>query len=156
MKLLLLSSNGIGAGKTTFAEKFGGMRMPLANTLRKEVARQYPDYSDYIFSTKQEDKAFRMKDGRSIRELLVEYGQSRCAENKTYWCEKWAENISTEMYYTVLFSVVVDDLRKKVELDFFRKNYPGCVHFHIKYGGAIAEKEFDDLEEYADYVIYRR
>jgi hypothetical protein len=155
MRIILISANGHGAGKTYLAELIGGVRTGLAYGVRRELAGIYPEFQDLIFSTKAKDKAFKLPSGKTVRQELVELGQEKCKENPTYWCEKWKERAPADGH-GLQIKLVVDDLRKEVELAWFRDNFQDVTHFHLKYSGASAEKEFDDLEVYADYVIYRQ
>lgn len=164
MKLILISANGYGAGKTTFGKLFDAHIVSLAYFVRWELSFKYPEHEHLIMSREQAAKNFVLPSGKTVRQELVELGQSRCAVDPLYWCDKWLE--ATEKYLPEERTLVVDDLRKKVELDCFREQFPDLKHFHIKYSGAIAEKvvdehgntvdAFDDLEEYADYIIYRQ
>jgi hypothetical protein len=159
MRIILISANGYGAGKTTLASRFSGVRTSLAYSVRKELASVYPEFSRAIFSLKLEDKFSRLPSGKTVRQELVELGQSRCKENEVHWCEKWQQNNLSDSSLDV--TLIVDDLRKLVELSWFRLHYQDVTHFHLKFSGALAEKNpdgtdaFDDLEEYADYVIHR-
>lgn len=160
MTIILISSNGYGAGKTYLAELVGGVRAPLAYGVRRELTHMFPEFRHLIHSPSQEDKSFVLPSGKTVRQELVELGQLRCENNKTYWCEKWDDRCKEMTQMST--KLVVDDLRKLVELSWFRLHYQDVTHLHLKYSGAVAEKNrdgselFDDLEQYADYVIIRR
>jgi hypothetical protein len=160
MRIILISANGYGAGKTTLAKKFAGVRTSLAYSVRKELASMYKEHTDAIFSTKLEDKKTKLPSGKTVRQELVELGQGRCKENGLYWCEKWQESNLVDSDIDI--TLIVDDVRKSLELSWFRFHYQDVTHFHLKYEGAIAEKNpdgtdaFDDLEENADYVLTRK
>jgi hypothetical protein len=161
MKIILISANGNGAGKTYLADSFiRGVRFGLAAGVRKELATIWPSFVTRIQSTRQEDKTFILPTGASIRQSLVELGQERCKQDPVYWCKKWLAGVPKD--YAPTMNIVVDDLRKLVELQWFRNTFEDVTHFHLKYSDAVAEKNpdgtdvFDDLSEYADYLIYRK
>lgn len=83
MTIILISSNGYGAGKTYLAELVGGVRAPLAYGVRRELTHMFPEFRHLIHSPSQEDKSFVLPSGKTVRQELLELGQLRCEDNKT-------------------------------------------------------------------------
>lgn len=154
MKLILVSGNGIGAGKTTLANRLG-VRMSLADQLRAELQTTYPQYDWYNRSqTYKSDTPVHEWQGASVREVMVRYGQSKCVESPTYWADRLVDQLLPLADNPTLV-VAVDDVRKLCEVDALRAAFPGAVHFHIQSPRATHEPEFqnDDLAARADFIV---
>lgn len=156
MKVILISGNGTGAGKTYLTNNFlKGYRLPLALSLRKEVASLYPDYREAILSPTQDAKRIQLPSGKTVREELISHGQMRCKKDSLYWCDKWErERALSGMGKGEVY--IIDDIRKREEVYYFNLHHEILAHFHLKSREANAEKEFDDLEKYATYIVERR
>lgn len=164
--IYLISGNGRGAGKTTLARKLAadGCIFSHAHELRVQLKAEYPGLP--WFSTDQfaKDTPRHELGGKSMRDLLVSWGQDACLRNTVdYWARILAGKIEAqygEIYYPPHHNVAVDDLRKTVELELIRDKLSryGILHLHIKAWSAIPEPEYDgpELEGLADYVIIRR
>ena len=154
---ILLSGSGIGAGKTTLARKFAGIpTLSLAGALRQDLYDIYPTVE--WNNRTQEYKASRPAElaGLSVREMLVKFGQDRCNQDPVYWPKRLMTQVSQTAYGN--FTAVVDDLRKVIELDYFRHHGKSVVHFHIHHETATPEPQYDSdwLFDVADYVLMRR
>jgi hypothetical protein len=150
MKIILISANGIGAGKTTLANLFNAPVLSLADGIRNELAQIYPQHRSLIMSKKQGDKDIILPSGKSVRGELIQLGESRRQNDSSYWCRLTGKDIAKMNSDTV----VIDDIRKMVELSWFQLHYANVIHFHLKYRDALDEG-YDDLERYADYVVER-
>lgn len=154
---ILISGSGIGAGKTTLARKFPGASvMSLAGALRDDLAELHPDVNWHDRSQEYKNSRPESLGGLSVREKLVQFGQERCFLEKTYWPRRLMERMSWGAWPSHTF--VVDDLRKTVELDYFRQQGKSVLHLHIHHETAIPEPQYDSdaLFDVADYVIMRR
>lgn len=156
-RIILISGDGIGAGKTTLAERLG-WRLSLAQGIREDLEARYPSIPWH--STDQETKSQRFEElgGRTMREVMIQYGQERCAQVPDYWVERWSFYADAAMLLSGIGAAVVDDLRKIVELESFRRRYGAFVtHLHVEYPGAIPEPQYDNeqLKARADYIIRR-
>jgi hypothetical protein len=163
MRIILISANGIGAGKTYLADELlRGIRLPLAAAVRHELSKEFPQYLYIINSTKQEDKLKELPNGKTVRQSLIELGQEKCKLDPVYWCKKWLSRLPEGQISSMTMNVLVDDVRKLAELNWFRNTFEDVTHVHLKYLGAVAEKNqdgtdvFDDLEGHANYVLERR
>lgn len=165
--IYLISGNGRGAGKTTLARRLVGEDQILshANELREQLNAEYPTLPWFDVSQEEKDKPRYELGGRSMRDLLVQYGQEMCKRNTLdYWARVLGGKIEEEFYIygwpSTFLSIAVDDLRKTVELQLLREKLGkyGILHFHLKSESAIPEPEYDgtELEQLADYVITRK
>lgn len=150
MKIILISANGIGAGKTTLANLFNAPILSLADGIRNELAQIYPQHRSLIMSKKQGDKDTILPSGKSVRGELIQLGENRRQNDSSYWSRLVGKDIAKMNSDTV----VIDDIRIMPELSWFQLHYANVTHFHLKYKDALDEG-YDDLERYADYVVER-
>lgn len=150
MKIILISANGIGAGKTTLANLFNAPILSLADGIRNELAQIYPQHRSLIMSKNQRDKDIILPSGKSVRGELIQLGENRRQNDSSYWSRLVGKDIAKMNSDTV----VIDDIRIMPELSWFQLHYADVTHFHLKYKDALDEG-YDDLERYADYVVER-
>lgn len=158
MKLILISGDGIGAGKSTLAATLG-IRVSLADQLRFELRDQLPGYQ--WFNRSQSYKAetsVAERDGKSVRQVMIEYGQERCATSPTYWADRLVQYLHQGLEATALdesSTVAVDDVRKVCEVATLKAAFPGAVHLHITSPHAVHEPEFQNVElaAIADFTV---
>ena len=97
-KILAISGDGIGAGKTTLANRLApGKVRSLAAAMRTELEALYPAYD--WFNKTQEYKANTLVkefDNKTVRQVLIEYGQTRCDKDSLYWVRKLSFMILAE------------------------------------------------------------
>jgi hypothetical protein len=165
--IFLISGSGQGAGKTTLAHKLVGERFTysLAGTLRNELKRLHPEYDWHNKTQAYKDNTqvtqylikspgdpFRVL---SLRQVLQEYGQEKCKNDPCHWVKKLVAKLVMEPGLSV---IAVDDVRKICELEVLKQAFPNTYHMHIKHSSAIHEPIYEsaELEEVADYVIYRK
>lgn len=157
MRILAISADGIGAGKTYLANSLSTCRMSLAFELRKELKGMLPDYE--WFNTSQEYKdtvTVAELGGVTVRQALVLHGQDRCKDNPSYWAQKLVQSILDVADWS--HTISIDDVRKLCEIQELRNAFPGeVVHLHISHASAKPEPEFqnDSLRLVADYVVTR-
>lgn len=165
MNLLLISGDGIGAGKTTLARRMVGQSnvIGLAGALRDELFQLYPNTSWWDKSQEGKNKLVQGKgqyEGMTVRASLIHHGQHQCTTlGLDYWAQRLKESIidmrENESEQTIL---AIDDVRKVVELEVLR-NIPHVetTHIHVRWAGAIYEPEFEnaELSLRADYIIHR-
>jgi hypothetical protein len=174
MRLFLLSSNGIGAGKTFNSHFFAGKTgqvLALADEIRKELLHIYPNYP--WFAKDQEAKNMIIKEtNKTLRQMLVERGQQRCAEDPDYWCKSTANQIDIlcrareeiaihDEAEVEDFAIAIDDIRKVSEVEFFKNRFPDeARHYHLIYETAKQEDAFLDqyipLEAMSDLILIRK
>lgn len=153
--LYLISGSGQGAGKTYLANKLAQSAFfvhSLAESIRDDLDSMYPQYRWYNKSQSYKDSTIVFELGnRTIRQVLFDVGQQKIQLDPTYWVRRLLESLpdSTDN------NIYVDDVRKLVELEEFRKSRKNCVHLHVSNPRAIPEPAFDNdrLSELADYVV---
>ena len=165
MKIILISGNGVGAGKTYLANRLGDVVMSHATPLRQELADQYPQHKELFFSKDQAAKDMVLDDvgGQTVRQTMVAYGQHKCKDEPAYWAMRLAQAIDEFRESEIKFGITlqnclaVDDLRKMCELEHLRARFPNLLHLHVWYDKAIPEQQYDGdkLQAAADYVIRR-
>lgn len=125
--------------------------------LRDELARLYPDY-DWHNRTQsyKENTIVKEADYRSVRQVLIEHGQTQCEKDPVHYVRPLVEKLKgVSRLASGTSRVAVDDLRKIVELDYFREHLPNVVHYHIVNPDAAPEPHFQnaELKARADYLI---
>lgn len=173
-KILGISGSGIGAGKSSFAKKMAGEVWSLAGALRKELTKKFPGYKWYDKS--QEYKNMRFTEtifdpfllsalektkthegGKTVRDVMIAYGQMKCANDPKYWPRILAADLQERLkIMDGVHTVAIDDIRKVLEVEYLREKFaPNFIHFHIDTGSAIGEDYFDNdlLAEMADYTV---
>lgn len=157
MKLILVSGDGIGAGKTTLASRLADQTWSLAGALREELTWLYPDYNwwDRTQVYKAETKV-RECGGKTVRDVLIEHGQAQCAKDPLHYVRKLADKLAGGARLADgVRRIAVDDLRKVIELEYLREKFPDLLHYHVVNAAAGQEQHFqnDDLRARADYQI---
>jgi hypothetical protein len=156
-KIIAISGDGAGAGKTYAARLFGQNTWTIADGMRTELQARYPDYN--WFSREQEYKRstlIRECDNKPMRRVLLEYGQSKCADNPCYWVERLCDSLDRSA--TIASgnnTIAIDDVRKVCEIDTLRLRFDYVTHIHVENPDAVHEPEFDaeQLKAMADYVV---
>lgn len=161
MKIYLISGDGNGAGKSTFAKKVGDEVWSIAGALREDLARQYPGHPWFSKDQDVKDK-YRIPDygdGKyTIRQALIEYGQKKCETDPEVWVRAMVDRLNQSASILSGAKVyVVDDVRKVCEIEHVKRRFPvGTVtHFHLTTEGAGREPEYqnDELGAMADYLV---
>lgn len=155
VELLLISGDGHGAGKTTFARSLGHPVYSQADAIRYELAGIYPDTNWFDKSPEGKSAPFD-NSGLTVRDILIQHGQNQCSNDPEYWARKCLNSIQQKPNRIV----VIDDVRKLVELSYFRRTVGKelVTHLHVSYVGASLEPHFDNqlLKDVADYIVVRR
>lgn len=160
MRIIAISGDGIGAGKSTLAKTLTADVFSLAANMRKELKEKYPEY-DWFNKSQDYKENTRVKElgNRTVREVLVWYGQDRCSTiDPAYWVYRLGVQLAKVAEYGACHLAAIDDVRKTVELHVLRIMFPGAVtHIHISYAGAKAEPQYENTElaAIADYTIVR-
>lgn len=159
--IYLISGNGRGAGKTTLARKLvgdsdSGMMYSHAGAMRTELYALHPELRDSWYSTDQvvKDEPRPALGGKSIRDVMIEYGEGKCREHGSgYWARLLADQL-TGCGWPI---IAVDDVRKMVELEILRGALGSSVitHLHVMSRHAIPEPQYenDGLAQVADYLV---
>lgn len=161
MKIIAVSGDGAGAGKTTAAQKFAQEIWSIAGAMRQELQFVYPgyDWNNKSQAYKETTRILEYGDGYEVmRTVLLEYGQQKCAESgPCYWIEKLCDKLQASLYIADgVVTIGIDDVRKVCEIEYLHKKFPGRVlHLHVANPFAVHEPLFDAaaLKDRADYVI---
>jgi hypothetical protein len=158
VRILVISGDGIAAGKTTLANKLGDEVWSLAGALRAELAYDYPDYNWENRSQEYKATTRILECGKkSMREVMVERGQVRCSQDPIYWVRKLADKLEAVLKMaTNQKTIAIDDARKVSEIEHLKSRFPNQVlHIHVINSNATHEPEFENgrLCEIADYRI---
>lgn len=161
MRIFLFSGTGNGSGKSTAARKLTQDVWSFANAIRDDLTYRYPRYNFYNKSSEYKNSTIieEYENGtKTMRQVMVEYGQLRCKDNPTYWAEVMVSYLKNRHFIADGTSIIgVDDLRKLCELETLKNAFPTQItHFHIDSpdGYATLEPEFEN-EELAKVAEYR-
>ena len=156
-KIIAISGDGAGAGKTHAARLFGQNVYTIADGMRSELQTRYPNYN--WFSREQEYKRTTLiseLDNKSMRRVLLEYGQEKCVGNPRYWVDRLCDSLDrSSVLATGYSSIAIDDVRKICEIEALRVRFRNVVHIHVENPDAVFEPEFESeqLKAMADYVV---
>jgi hypothetical protein len=152
-RLILISGAGYGSGKSSYARRLltfvhKGVSVSLAGGIRAELSAQYPHYN--WWAQDQEGKQVLVKEtSMTIREMLIKHGQTQCLVKRVALTALFNDNKT----------VVIDDVRKLVELDFFKSKCEELqvpiLHHHVVGPKAVAEPQYnnEELKALAEYVV---
>lgn len=158
-RVLIISADGLGAGKTTLAARLGGAKFSFADSIRHEMREVMPDVNWFDKSQAGKLAVVRGTGGKTVRDLLIQVGQERRAENPNYWVEKTAyliQKFLADWDSRHVPPVVVDDLRFLNELAYFRDIFgDDLTHIHVSSPGATPEPQYQNVElaAVADYTV---
>jgi len=160
MKILAISGDGTGAGKTYLANKLSPpeTRLSLAAYLRADLSRAYPNYDWYNKTQAYKETTLVHETGKTVREMLTSYGASKRDLDSNYWVNYLLDNL----YYIYNNSkdrnnliISIDDIRFMNEIEKLRSAFPSAtVHIHVISSKAKPEPfDNDYLRDMADYII---
>ena len=177
MKLILITSNGVGAGKTTFAGKLGGTIVRLGEGLRQVAATECisQEHSDWVLDSytqesKQKLVAIRSEQDSeviSVRNLLIRTAQKMGDYQMVkHWCRNLLHSCAMSSPIEEMTSViVVDDIRSVNQLLLLKDRAhvfnAETVHLHLEARGVSVlpdlnyEEEVARLKNMCDYLIVR-
>jgi len=160
MKVIAISGDGMGAGKTFLANKLAPeeTRLSLASYLRSDLARQYPNYDWYNKTQVYKDNTLVHETGKTVREMLMTYGASKRTIDSDYWVNYLLDGV----FYIINNAkdranliITIDDIRFVNEIEKLRSSFGTAVtHMHVISSKAKSEP-FDNaaLRDLADYII---
>jgi hypothetical protein len=160
VKIFLFSGSGNGSGKSSAAKLMTQDVWSLANGIRDDLTSRYPRYNWHNKSQVYKDTTIIEEyeiGNKSMRQVMIEYGQLRCKNNPTYWADLLVSYLKNRHFIADGTSIIgVDDIRKVCELETIRAAFPNSTtHFHLTtpIGIAKVEPEFENeqLALLADY-----
>lgn len=160
MKIIAISGDGMGAGKTYLANKIApaATRLSMAAYLRSDLSRLYPAYEWYNKTQHYKDTTVVHETGKTVREMLMTYGASKRQMDADYWVNYLLDQI----YYIYNNSkdrdgivITIDDIRFINEIERLRSSFPtSVVHAHVISSKAKPEPyDNDHLRDIADYIV---
>lgn len=161
MKIIFISGDGHGAGKTYLARKLTNgphQIFSIANTIRFEIAKIYRKYDWYNKNPQYKDNTIVKETNKTIREMLDAYGREKKAKKHLYWAIELSNSLIYAKENDKLDIAVIDDLRFVDEMVYIKKRFhkDTVCHFHVVNPQAIAEPHYENdlLKNMADYYIY--
>lgn len=161
MKIIFISGDGHGAGKTYLARKFtnGSHQIfSIANTIRFEISQNYKNYDWYNKSPHYKDHTIVKETNLTIRQMLDKFGRQKKAQKKLYWAIALANSLIYAKENDKLDIVVIDDLRFVDEMNYIKARFheDTTCHFHVVNKHAVPEPNYENerLKKIADYYIY--
>ena len=160
-KVFLISANGSGAGKSTLAKILADVVVSHADVARRDLSRLYPqEFTEKIMSHKQDDKAFILPDGKTVRQALVHYCEDIVRpKDDAYFAREVVKSLAHLHSKDAALTVAIDDVRRVEDLkkikEYLKNEDLKSVHYHV-ISVTASKEEYDNikLRECAD-LIYR-
>lgn len=163
MKLIMISGDGQGAGKTFLARKMTDNQkqiFSIVNIIRSQLQRKYPQYDWYNKEPHYKTKTIVANTGKSILEHLDEFGRGLKQKEPLIWAKKLEEILIYARDHEKHETVVLDDIRFVDEYDYIKRalNSENILHFHVSFEKAKPEPLYENekLRHLADYVVMRQ
>lgn len=160
MRIIFISGDGHGAGKTYLAKKIASgthQIFSIANMIRKELAIEFPKYDWYNKTPSFKDKTIIKENGKSIHQLLDDRGNERKSQNSLYWAKQITDVLIYNRDALKLDIAVIDDVRFVDEYEYIKKQFSHehITHFHIINPAARPEPMYENekLKKLADYHL---
>ncbi len=163
MRIIFISGDGHGAGKTYLAKKIASdahQIFSIANMIRQELAKEYPKYDWYNKTPRYKEYTIVKETEKTIHQMLDEKGNQRKSKNKLYWAKDLVELLKYNKEKLNLDIAVIDDIRFVDEYEFIKRYFQQdkITHIHIINPHAKAEPLYENekLKDLADYHIISR
>lgn len=163
MKIVLISGDGQGAGKTFLALKMTDNKsqiFSIVNIIRSQLQKIYPEYDWYNKDPEYKSKTIVRKTKKSILEHLDEQGRGQKQKDPLIWARQMVDILNYAHDHEKHDTVVIDDLRFLDEYNFIKKSMQSehIVHFHVCYEKAKPEPLYENekLKLIADYLVTRQ
>lgn len=163
MKLIMISGDGQGAGKTFLALKMTDNKsqiFSIANIIRAQLQKKFPEYDWYNKEPEYKLKTIVGKTGKSILQHLDELGRGAKQKDPLVWAKYMVELLIYARDSEKHDTVVIDDLRFVDEYEYIKKvlHSEHIVHFHVCYDKAKPEPHYENerLKEISDYLVTRQ
>ena len=161
MRLILISGDGHGAGKTFLARRLARDQciFSVANMIRLELRKQYPGYDWYNKDPKVKSATLVKETQKSMHQMLDELGRAKKSKNPLVWVQMIKELIEYSRDHSKLELAVVDDVRFVDECNYLKtlSGLDSVTHLHVINPHSKPEPNYENekLKESADFKISR-
>ena len=160
MRIIFLSGDGHGAGKTYLAKKIASdahQIFSIANVIRQELAKEYPKYDWYNKTPRYKDYTVVNETAKTIHNMLDEKGNEKKSKNKIYWAKQLVDLLNYNKDTLKLDLAIIDDIRFVDEYEFIKRSFQKehITHIHVINPHAKPEPLYENakLKDLADYHI---
>lgn len=160
MKLIMISGDGQGAGKTFLARKLTDNQsqiFSIVNIIRRDLQKNYPQYDWFNKEPEYKRLTKVAGTGKSILQHLDELGRGKKTDDALYWSKKMIEILKYARDHEQHDTVVIDDLRFVDEYEHIKTSLQSenIMHIHVANNKAKPEPHYENekLRLLADYVI---
>ncbi|NBW81842.1 hypothetical protein EBR21_08815 [bacterium] len=163
MKLILISGDGQGAGRTFLANKMTDNKsqiFSIVNIIRRQLEQKYPKYDWYNKSAEYKLKTVVSNTNKTIIQHLDELGRGMKKNDPLIWAKKMVEILEYARDHEKHDTVVLDDIRFVDEYEFIKDKLhkENILHFHVCWDKAKPEPNYENekLKLLADYLVTRQ
>lgn len=163
MKVIMISGDGQGAGKTFLALKMTDNKsqiFSIANLIRAELQKKFPEYDWYNREPEYKMKTMVRQTRKSVLQHLDEHGRGTKEKDPFVWARHMVDVLTYARDNEKHDTVVIDDLRFVDEYEYIKKALQSehIVHFHVCHEKAKPEPHYENerLKQIADYLVYRQ
>lgn len=160
MRIIFISGDGHGAGKTYLAKKIASEThqiFSIANMIRKELEKEYPKYDWYNKLPRFKEKTVVKETGKTVYEMLDNRGKEKKNKNHLYWAQQITDILLYSRDTLKLNIAVIDDVRFVDEYEYIKKQFQQehITHIHVINPKSKPEPTYenDKLKNIADYHI---
>ncbi|MEN9529828.1 MAG: hypothetical protein RI932_1701 [Pseudomonadota bacterium] len=163
MKLIMISGDGQGAGRTFLARKMTDNQsqiFSIVNIIRAQLQRKYPQYDWFNKEPLYKSKTIVGNSGKTILQHLDELGRGEKQKDPLIWAKQLADILIYARDKEGHETVVLDDIRFVDEYEYIKKRLhtENIVHFHVSFEKAKPEPLYENekLRLLADYIVTRQ
>jgi hypothetical protein len=163
MKLIMISGDGQGAGRTFLARKMTDNQaqiFSIVNVIRAQLQRKYPHYDWFNKEPQYKSKTMVASTGKTILQHLDELGRGEKQKDPLIWAKHLVDILKYARDNEGHETVVLDDIRFVDEYQYIKKclHTENIVHFHVACEKAKPEPLYENekLRLLADYIVMRQ
>ncbi len=163
MKVIMISGDGQGAGRTFLALKMTDNKsqiFSIANLIRAELQKKFPEYDWYNREPEYKLKTMVRNTRKTVLQHLDEHGRGAKQKDPLIWARNMVDVLIYARDHEKHDTVVIDDLRFVDEYEYIKKTLHSehIVHFHVCYDKAKPEPNYENerLRQIADYLVTRQ
>lgn len=160
MKIIFISGDGQGAGRTYLARKLANdsnQIFSIASTIRFEISKLFKKYDWYNKSPEYKQNTIVKETNRTIGEMLDLYGRDKKSKNTLYWAIALANDLQYAKEHYKIDLAIIDDLRFVDEMNYIKSRFSHdkTCHFHVVNPHCTPEPHYENdiLKKMADYLI---